>query len=99
MALYNSGMLSADQINSYNYHWTGSGGIPDMLAAAGWTQVSPDEAQPGDVVNHRNIHVLVYAGDGQCWDQTSAVVSSSGYPPSGTTTSYNLYQCEIWRAP
>ncbi|MGN1269533.1 MAG: hypothetical protein ACI4UU_01510 [Clostridia bacterium] len=99
MALYSSGMLSADQINAYNYHWTGDGGIPDMLAAAGWTQVSPSEAQPGDVVNHLNIHVLIYAGNGMCWDQNSAVVSSRGNPPTGTMVTYNLNKCQIWRAP
>lgn len=99
MALHNSGLLSAEQINAYNYHWTGSGGIPSMLAAAGWTQVDPSEAQPGDIVNHNTVHVLVYAGNGQCWDQTSAVYSSRGWPPSGTTTTYDLNKCEIWRAP
>lgn len=99
MALYESGMLSADQINAYNYHWTGSGGIPDMLANAGWTQVSPEEAEAGDVVVHRNIHVLVYAGDGRCWDENSAVISSGGDPPTEKTIGYDLSQCEIWRAP
>ena len=97
--LYYSGALTEDQINAYNYHYTGSGGIPDMLKAAGWRQVSASEIQPGDVVNKNSVHVLIYAGDGQFWDQTSGVVSSSGSPPRKTTVSYNLSGCEIWRAP
>lgn len=95
MALYLSGMLTPEQINAYNYHWTGSGGIPSMLQAAGWYQVSPSEAQPGDVINDYTVHVLVYAGDGRFWDQNSATGSS----PLGTTVGYDLNRCQIWRAP
>mgnify|MGYP004494513341 CR=1 FL=1 len=97
--LYYSGLLTADQINAYNYHWTGSGGIPDMLAAAGWKQVSPSEAQPGDVVNDYEVHAMIYAGDGKIWDETSCVVMSNGRPPSGTTYEYDISGCQVWRAP
>ena len=99
LVLYRAGVLTPEQINAYNYQYTGSGGVGDMLAAAGWHQVSPAEAQPGDVVNDYECHALIYAGNGQCWDQTSCVISSKGYPPSRTTVSYDLTGCQIWRAP
>ncbi len=97
--LYYSGMLTEEQINAYNYHWTGDGGIPNMLENAGWIQVSPSDAKPGDVVNNFTVHVMIYAGNGKVWDQTSCVVSSSGTPPTGTTKSYDISNCQIWRAP
>lgn len=97
--LYHSGALTEEQINAYNYHWTGDGGIPDMLENAGWIQVPPSEAQPGDVVNHYTVHVMIYAGNGRVWDQTSCVVSSSGSAPTGTTIPYDISSCQIWRAP
>ena len=99
MVLYKSGALTPAQINAYNYHWTGDGGIPSMLAAAGWHQVSPSEAQPGDVVNDFTVHAMIYAGNGQVWDQTSCVYSSRGEPPCKTTRSYDISGCQIWRAP
>ena len=95
--LYYSGALTAEQINAYNYQWTGAGGVPDMLAAAGWYQVDPSEAQPGDVVNKYEIHVMIYAGNGQVWDQRSCVTSSNGDPPTATTRPYDISNCQIWR--
>lgn len=103
--LYHAGLLTEDQINAYNYHWTGEGGIPDMLAAAGWTQVSHDDIQPGDVINDFTVHVLIYAGGDMVWDQTSAVVSSSGKPPSGgpyagwSSKYKGRSNVQVWRAP
>lgn len=97
--LYYSGVLTESQINAYNYHWTGSGGIPDMLKAAGWTQVPASQAQPGDVINDYTVHVMIYAGNGKVWDQRSAVTSSSGTPPTGTTYSRSIAGCQVWRAP
>ena len=70
-----------------------------MLKAAGWREVPASQAQPGDVVNHYGVHVMIYAGNGRVWDQTSAVVSSSGANPTGTTRTYDLSKCQIWRAP
>lgn len=70
-----------------------------MLESAGWIQVPPSEAQPGDVVNHYTVHVMIYAGNGRVWDQTSCVVSSSGSAPTGTTIPYDISSCQIWRAP
>ena len=100
LVLYRSGALTPEQINAYNYDWTKDGGMPDMLEAAGWQLLSPSEAQPGDVVNdYYGGHVLIYAGEGKCWDQNSCVYSSSGRAPLRRTVSYNLDGCQIWRQP
>ena len=105
IVLYQSGLLTADQINAFNYNYTGSGGIPDMLSAAGWTQVSHDEIQPGDVINDVGNHVLIYAGDGLVYDQNCGVVSSSGRAPLGGPYSawfsryYGNANVQVWRAP
>ena len=98
--LYYAGVLTADQINAYNYHWTGDGGVPDMLKAAGWTLITDiSQAQPGDVINDFTVHVMIYAGNGMIWDQTSCVTSSSGNPPSGGTRARDISGCQVWRAP
>ena len=102
IVLYKSGLLTVDQINAYNYHWTGSGGVPDMLAAAGWVQIDPSQKQPGDIINNPGVHVAIYAGGDKIYDQSCGVVSSSGNPPKGAafTSSYatnSSYQ--VWRAP
>ena len=99
LVLYRSGALTPAQINAYNYQYTGSGGVPDMLQAAGWQRVSPSQAQPGDVVVDYEVHAMIYAGDGKVWDQTSCVISSSGNPPIRGTRDYNISGCQIWRAP
>ncbi|MGN1300669.1 MAG: phage tail tip lysozyme [Clostridia bacterium] len=99
LVLWRSGALTTQQINAYNCNYTGDGGIPDMLAAAGWSKVSPSEAQPGDVVIDYTVHALIYAGNGRCWDQNSCVVPLGGGKPTRTTTSYDLSKCQIWRAP
>lgn len=99
LVLYRSGALTPEQINAYNYHYTGDGGLPDMLEAAGWQQVPTSQAQPGDVVIDYSVHAMIYAGDGQVWDQTCCVISSSGNPPVRGTRSYNISGCQIWRAP
>lgn len=102
--LYKSGLLTPSQINKYAYHWTGDGGVPDMLKAAGWRQVSMDEIQPGDVVNNFKIHVLIYAGGDLYYDQGTCTVSSSGKAPtrsvkSGFNSSYRNSSYQVWRAP
>lgn len=105
IVLYKAGILTADQINPYNYHLTSAEGIPEMFAAAGWTQVSHDEIQPGDVINDVGIHVLIYAGGDLVWDQNSGVISSSGNPPSGgpyaawTSKYKGNGNVQVWRAP
>ena len=104
IVLYKSGLLTADQINAYNYNYTGSGGLPDMLAAAGWRQVSHDEIQPGDVINHYDEHVLIYAGGDMVYDQNCGVVSSSGRAPIGAPfNAWSRYKgranVQVWRAP
>lgn len=99
LVLYRSGALTPAQINAYNYHYTGAGGVPDMLQAAGWQQVSPSQAQPGDVVIDYGVHAMIYAGNGQVWDQASCVISSSGNPPTRGPRNYNISGCQVWRAP
>lgn len=104
IVLHNAGLLTTEQVNSYNYKYTGSGGIPDMLAAAGWTQVSHDQIQPGDVINEVGVHVLIYAGGNLVYDQNCGVVSSSGRPPFGAPyDAWNRYNgksnVQVWRAP
>ena len=104
IVLYRAGLLSADQINAYNYNWTGSGGIPDMLANAGWKQVSHSEIQPGDVINDFGNHVAIYAGGDLIYDQNCGVISSSGRAPIGGPYEYwSRYNgnanVQVWRAP
>lgn len=104
VVLYKSGLLTVDQLNAYNYNYTGSGGIPDMLAAAGWTQVSHDQIQPGDVINEPGVHALIYAGGNLVYDQNCGVVSSKGRPPiGGPYDAWSRYNgranVQVWRAP
>lgn len=94
MVLYQSGMLTAEQINPYNYHWTGDGGIPTMLRDAGWYQVPASEMQPGDVLNRNGYHVMIYAGNGQVWDQNTC----TGRHYTGPFTT-NVSGYDVWRAP
>ena len=101
--LYKAGLLTAEQIEKYDWHSTFPGGIPDMLKAAGWTQVDPADKQPGDVINHLTVHVMIYAGDGKIWDQHCGVTSSHGDPPiTGgpfTSTYASRTDVQVWRAP
>ena len=104
IVLYKSGLLTESQINAYNYNYTGDGGIPDMLRAAGWKQVPHSEIQPGDVINDYTVHVLIYAGGNKVYDQTCGVVSSSGKPPKGGPYDYWSHykgnsNVQVWRAP
>ncbi len=95
--LYYAGLLTEEQINAYNYNYTGDGGIPDMLAAAGWHQVSPSQAQPGDVVVKYTVHAMIYAGNGEIWDESTCVTSTSGRPPLGSPYQYDISNCQVWR--
>ena len=74
-----------------------------MLKAAGWTQVDPNDKQPGDVINDLTVHVMIYAGDGKIWDQHCGVVSSSGQAPitgGPFASSYaSRTDVQVWRAP
>ena len=103
--LYKSGLLSANQINKYNYHYTGSGGIPDMLQAAGWRKVSVNEAQPGDVVNIYGYHVLIYAGGDLYWDETTCVICKGKTRTNAAKSGFSYYknsshgEVQVWRAP
>ena len=50
LVLYRSKLLTEKNINSFHYNWCGEGGLPDMLQAAGWKKVAPEEINPGDIV-------------------------------------------------
>ena len=104
LVLYKSGLMSAEQINAYNYHYTVD--YPNMLRAAGWKEVDKSDLQPGDVLNKpgdgNQGHVVIYVGNGLIYDQTSAVVSSSGKAPTGQPNSVSGYIGSgyvAWRAP
>lgn len=101
--LYKAGALTADQINPYNYHATWEGCVPTMLEEAGWTQVSLDEIQPGDVVNVYGIHVLIYGGDDTYYDQGTCVTGSSAATGTAKTGFSSYIQThsgdtvQVWR--
>lgn len=103
--LYKAGLLTEKQINSYNYHYTGSGGVPDMLEAAGWKKVPVSQAKEGDVVNMYGYHVMFYAGGNMIWDEQSAVVTSTGGPTGGPQSQWSIYKAQqgrnlvVYRAP
>lgn len=99
VVLYKSGALTEDQINAYNYHFTGYGGFPDMLSAAGWVQVDPSEAQPGDVVNAYGHHVMIYAGGNGVYDEACAQQNHT-IEPSGNWNYYaNWPGIQVFRRP
>ena len=103
VVLYKMGVLTEQQINAFNYHFTGNGGIPNMLQAAGWHQVSKNDLKPGDVLNKPSAvaygggHVVMYTGNGTIWDQNSVTKRT------GTGKSANYYINDpgyvAWRAP
>ncbi len=99
VVLYRAGALSVDQLNAYNYHFTGFGGFPDMLTAAGWVQVDPSEAQPGDVVNDYGYHVMIYAGGNGVYDEACAQQNHT-IEPSGTWSYYSgKSSVQVFRRP
>ncbi len=99
VVLYRSGALTAEQINAYNYHFTGADGFPDMLPAAGWVQVDPSEAQPGDVVNAYGHHVMIYAGGNGVYDEACAQQNHT-IEPSGNWNYYaNWPGIQVFRRP
>ena len=99
VVLYESGALTEDQINKFNYHYTGAGGIPDMLEDAGWYQVSVEEAEPGDVINVYGYHVLIYAGGDDCYDETCAQDFYMSTPRNLWPAYKNDSRTQVWRAP
>ena len=95
MVLYSSGVLDEEYINRYNYHWTGAGGIPDMLADAGWYLVEPEQALPGDIVINYCLNAMVYAGNGRVWDVNTCVGPKTKEPYSFEITK----DLQVWRMP
>ena len=104
MVLYVSGRVKPEVINKYGYHATWN--MAAMLTEAGAKRVYYPDIQPGDVVVHwpgNKGHVLIYAGDNQCWDQRSCCISTDGtVAATGTTVTKDaqyLSDSEIWRLP
>ena len=107
IALWKSGKLTEDFINRYNYNWTGNRGIPTMLKDAGWVSIPPKQATPGDVIVNYEIHAAICAGNAEVstngtvsckiWDEASATIGTHGEMPFGTTYSYNITNCQVWR--
>ena len=103
VVLYRTGALTKEQLNPYNYNYCGSGGMNDMLYAAGWKKVSIQDAQPGDV-GVWPAHTFIYAGGNEIWDQNSGCISSDGDAPKrGTLKCWNSYKSKpgliMWRMP
>lgn len=107
--LYNAGVISAEELNSPsgsyygNYHYTGSGGLPDLFENLGWEQVDKSEMQAGDVINCYGVHVLIYAGGDTYYDQRTCVISQSGdRRTNGVRTGFSYYlnkypDMQVWR--
>ena len=101
LVLYKTGLLTEDQINGFNYHFTGD--YPAMLKAAGWKQVSKSDLKPGDVINKPSTvsygggHVVIYVGNNTIWDQNSATNKTG----KGSSASYYINNPEYiaWRSP
>ena len=100
MVLWKSGLLTTEQVNSYNYHYTAD--LPNMLQAAGWHQVPASQAKPGDAVIYDpgpNGHALIYAGDKKFWDESSGVWTRHGAPSKTYRESdfyYNSPLSQFW---
>lgn len=98
LVLYKSKLLKEEYINSYNYNWSGEGGIPRMLMDAGWKKVAPEEINPGDIVVNYGIYCCIYAGNKSYWDYTSCIFGdkNAGKPHPNYV---DVEQCLIFRAP
>lgn len=95
--LYKSGLMTANQLNKYNYHATWI--QKEMFEKEGWRKIPFSQAKPGDVVIHKpgsQGHALIYAGGNLCWDETSATSRTNS-----TVSKSNSYLSEayIYRAP
>ena len=82
--LYKSGVVSLEEwqyLASKNYGYHNPRNLAGSLKELGWQQVSPRDAQPGDVVSNGK-HVVIYAGDDKYWDVDSG---TGEHGPGGTT--------------
>lgn len=98
MVLYKSKILTEEQINAFNYNWVGEGGIPDMLQAAGWKKVRPEEIRPGDIVVKYSEYCCIYEGPNLYWDYTDCIREEKS-AVSPHPTCIRLDECLIFRAP
>lgn len=94
LVLYVSGLFTEEIINTYNYNWSGEGGLSSMLRDAGWIQLDPEQAQPGDILINQGVHSMIYAGDNSYWDHSSCVgPNATGEPiAKGDISSYCVYR-------
>lgn len=70
-----------------------------MLPAAGWVQVDPSEAQPGDVVNCFGYHVMIYAGGDGVYDEACAQQNHTIEPSSNWSYYANDPRTQVFRRP
>lgn len=98
MVLYKSKILTENQINSFNYNWCGEGGLPDLLQAAGWKQIAPEEIRPGDIVVKYSEYCCIYEGPNLYWDYTDCIREEKS-AVSPHPTCIRLDECLIFRAP
>lgn len=97
--LYKSGALSAEQINSYDINNINAGasgdGLIKMITDNRWTKIDKSDIHSGDILikpgDGQDGHTAVYISEGVIYDQTSAVVSSSGNPPTNSCVSKERY--------
>jgi len=111
--LYVSGVISADLFHELRgFHSSGSkhapsadctNGVGAILIAAGWKEVTEEQAQPGDVCIWHQVngngtgHVFIYAGENEVWDQRSGCVrieeeQKGTRPAYGTQALWNHYK-------
>ena len=64
----------------------------------GWKKVSPSEAMPGDLVVDIGVHAMIYAGNGEIWDEQAAI-TCNGKPPTKSKRKRSIEGCRVWRAP
>lgn len=69
LVLYVSKIFTEEQLNAYNYNWSGEGGLSSLLKGAGWIKVEPAEIQPGDIAINPGKHAMIYAGNSTFYDQ------------------------------
>lgn len=97
--LYKSGAIPAEIINNYdinNINYGGAGaGLITMLTDNGWKKIDKKDIHSGDILIKQGDgqagHTAVYISEGIIYDQTSAVVSSSGTQPTNNCVSKEKY--------
>ena len=92
LVLYQSKLLTEEQINEYNYNWCGEDGLPSMLESAGWIKMDSSQAMPGDILINYGINAMIYGGRNIYWDYTSCVKQVTGESSVRDITGYSVYR-------